>query len=193
MNASMDDMREKACSRLKEGYFEDAVELFSGCLLLNPDEAKTHYGRGMAHFQLKEWESAIADFEKATELDAKDPENHLAFAMSLAMDNRIYEAIDCYEALLAEKPQFVRAHIRLAMLYYQIGLILKGHRQLEIALASRPSLSERKTIEALKKEQLVLDKKRFYKPDFENLRQHDRASSAGFWGRIKHLLSGAKS
>ena len=188
MNASINEMRELAYEHLRGGYFEDALEVFSHCLLLEPGDARIYYGRGMAHLQLKKWKPAIADFEKARELDDEDPENCLALAISLAMDNKIYEAIDCYEALLARKPQLVRAHIQIAMLYYRLGVITRGHRQLDIALTFRPSLAERKMIEGLKKEQLALDKKRFYKPDFEELRRQNQVSSGAFLKKIQNLF-----
>ena len=189
MNTTSQEMKELAYQHLREGYFEDAVEAFSKCILADSNEAKIYYGRGVANFQLKRWKLAIADFKKAKELYADDPENCMALAMSLAIDNKIYEAIDCYEALLAKAPRLVRAHIQLAMLYYRIGVISKGHQQLDIALTSRPSLTERRTIEDLKKEQLTLDKRRFYKPDFEELRQLNQTSSSGFLKKIKSLFN----
>ena len=182
-------MIEQAYRQLKEGYFEDAVKAFSDCLLLEPTDAKVYYGRGMAHFQLKQWSLAISDFNKAKELNVEDPESCVSLAMSLAMDNKIYEAIEAFEALLAKKPPYVRAHIQLAQLYYKLGVITKGHRQLNIALASRPSLAERTTIEQLQKEQLALDKKRYYRPDFDALRQQNRTTSSGFFKKIKGLFN----
>jgi len=177
MKIITNEMKKQAYEHLRGGYFEDAVEAFSKCILLEPiepAEAKIYSGRGAAYFQLKKWKLAIADFEKARQLDVKDSENWLGLALSLAMDNKIYEAIDVYEALLAGNPRFVRAHIQLALLYYRLGVITKGHRQLDIALASVPSLNERRIIEGLKKEQLTLDKKRYYRPDFEALHRQNR-------------------
>ena len=181
-------MIEQAYGQLKEGYFEDAAEAFSDCLFLEPAEARAYYGRGMANFQLKKWERAVSDFQKAKELNPEDPENWVSLATSLAASNKIYDAIEVFETLLAKRPQYVRAHIQLAELYYRLGVITKGHRQLEAALQSRPSLSERKTIEELKKIQLTMDKKRFYRPDFEELRKQNRTNSSSFLKKIKNLF-----
>ncbi len=181
-------MIQEAYGQLKEGYFENAVEAFSECLLLEPREAKIYTGRGMAHFQLQKWALAAADFEKAKALDPDDPENSIGFAMSLAMENKIYEAIDVFEALIKRNPHYVRAHIQLAQLYYRLGVITKGHRQLDAASASRPSLAERRTIEQLKKEQLTLDKRRHYRPDFEALRHQNRISSGKFFSKLRSLF-----
>lgn len=168
---------------------EDAVEAFSDCLLLEPGDARVYSGRGVARFQLKQWPLAVSDFKKAVELDPEDPENWTGLAMGLASDNKIYEAIEVFETLLRKRPQYVRGHIQLARLYYQLGVIAKGHKQLETALTSRPSPAERKTIEELKKEQMAMDKKRYYRPDFEALRRQNQSRSPhGFFQRIRNLF-----
>ena len=177
----LEEKIERAFQKLKDGYFEDAQEVFTECLLSGYQEARAYSGRGMARFQLKNWASAAEDFKKAKELDPEDLENALGWAMSLAMVNKIYEAIAVFEDLLTDHPHFVRGHIQLGQLYYRLGVITKGHAQMDLALASRPALAERRTLEQLKKEQLALDKKRYYRPDFEALRKANKASASGSW------------
>ena len=169
-------MVEQAYEQLKEGSFEEAVESFSAYLLDGPEEAKAYAGRGMAYFQLKNWPLAVSDFTRAKELDGEEAENWIGLAMSLAMENKMYEAIDVFEGFLTGHPHHVRARVQLAQLYYRLGVIGKGHEQLDAALAARPSLSERRSIEKLKSEQLALDKKRYYRPDFEALRKQNRTA-----------------
>ena len=185
----MQEIREAAFQKLKEGYFEDARDAFSDYLLVESKDAKAYAGRAMAHFQLKDWPSATLDFKKATELDPDDLENPVGWAMSFAMDNKIYEAIGIFEKLLAEHPNFVRGHVQLGQLYYRLGVITKGHAQMDLALAARPSLVERRQIEQIKKEQMTLDKKRLYRPDFEALRQASQNSGLSPWiKKIKDFL-----
>ncbi len=160
----------QASARLRDGAFEEAIEQFSACLEVAPADARAYRGRAMASFQLQRWPQAVADFSKAKGLDPHEPEHWIGLAMSLAMDQKIYEAIGTFETFLADHPQHARAHIQLAQLYYRLGVITKGHRQLDLALAARPTLTERRTIESLKREQLTLDKRRYYRPDFEALR-----------------------
>ncbi len=181
-------MVEQAYAQLKEGHFEDAIQAFSKCLLLEPSEARAYSGRGTAHLQLRKWQPAAFDFSMAHKLDPADAESRIGLAISLASDNRIYEAIDVFEALLADHPHFVRARIQFAQLYYHMGVITKGHQELDAALASRPSLAERRTIEQLKKEQLTLDKKRYYRPDFEALRRQNRPLLGDFFKKLGALF-----
>ncbi len=176
VSLSFEEKLERANAQLQEGYFENAVEAFSEFLLSEPREAEAYRGRALAHFQLKSWTAAVSDFGRAKELNPDDPENWVGLGISLAMANQIYEAIDVFEGLLAKFPHYVRGHIQLGNLYYRLGIITKGHRQMDLALTCRPSLPERRMIEQLKKEQQALDKKRFYRPDFEELRLRNRTS-----------------
>ena len=170
-------MLKHAYEQLAAGALEDAVEAFSDCLRTDPGEARSHYGRGMAYFQLTQWPAATADFRQAKALNPAEPEYGLALAMGLAMGSAIYEAIAVFDELLAAHPQYVRGHIQLAQLYYRLGVITKGHRQLDAALAARPTAAERKAINELKGSQLALDKRRYYRPDFEALRRQHRSPS----------------
>jgi len=174
--APLKEILDKAQAHLAEGYFENAIEVFSEYLLIEPNEPEAYQGRALANFQVKNWNAAISDFKRAAELNPEEPENWVGLGMSLAMVNQIYEAIDAFEALIAKHPGYVRGHIQLGSLYYRLGIIKKGHEQMDLALASRPSLAERRMIEGFKKEQRVLDKRRFYKPDFEELRRRNKTS-----------------
>ena len=172
--SSLEEKLQHAQAQLAEGYFENAIEAFSEYLLVQSSEAKAYEGRGLAYFKIKNWSAALANFETAKQLNPDEPENWVGVAMSLAMQNEIYKAIDVFNELLAKYPEYARGHMQLGMLYYRLGVIKKGHEQMDLALASRPSLVERRTIEGYKKEQMLLDKKRFYRPDFEELRRKNK-------------------
>ena len=183
LSPSSEEIMEQACQKLRDGCFEDALDAFTHYLLLDPTEAKAYSGRGTAYFQLKKWALAADDFKRAREIDPEDLESGSGLAMSLAMDNKIYEAIEIFETLLARHPGYVRAHIQLGQLYYHLGVISKGHAQMDLALSARPSLEERRLIEQLQKEQRALDKRRYYRPDFEALRKQNQLSASGSWTR----------
>jgi|SRR5215471_19831701 len=167
----MEDLLNQANAHLKEGQFERAIEEFTECLSSKPHEVSALRGRGIAQFQLKKWNEAISDFSKARDLDPADLESWVSLGMSLAMDLKIYPAIDVLETLLEKHPDYARGHLQLGLLYFRLCVIAKGRHHMERALASRPTLVERRIIEKVLKEQNQLDKRRFYRPDFEALRQ----------------------
>ena len=164
-------MLEQAAQQLNKGSFENAIEAFTACLLVDPKESQALRGRATARFQLKDWSGAEAGFRKALELDSAEPENRLGVAMSLAMRLEVYPAIAEFETLTQQHPDFVRGHIQLALFQIKIGAITKGKSILQEALMHRPSMTERRFIEDTLTEQDKLDKGRYYRPDFEALKK----------------------
>ncbi len=164
-------MLEQASLQLKEGSLESAIEAFSACLLIAPQEASAYRGRATARFQLKDWTGAVSDFKRAQELDPGEPENGLGLGLTLAMQNEVYPAIAVFETVLQKHPDYVRAYIQLGVLHFKLVAIAKGRGYLQEALKHRPTLEERRYIETALKEQDKLDKSRYYRPDFEALRK----------------------
>ncbi len=171
-----DTLRAQAYEQLRDGLYEDAVSSFSACLAMEPKDAVALQGRAIASFQLKKWLAAQTDFSAAKVINPDDPENWIGLGISLAMQHRIYPAIDTIEALLARQPNHVRGYIQLGLLYFRLGLIPKGREVMQQGLAHRPTLAERRFIESNLQEQLKLDQKRYYRPDFEALH---RSKSSG--------------
>ncbi len=74
-NAQSDDNKEKLLNLISEyiagdkKYFDKAIEVFTQLIYLDPNNDKAYYNRGIIHFRKKAWSTAIADFEKAIELD----------------------------------------------------------------------------------------------------------------------------
>ena len=163
--------------QLAEGRFEEAAETFSAALSVDPQEPAALRGRGLGCVQLKQWPSAAADFAAARNLAPEDPENWVDLGICLAADGKVYPAIETFEALLAKRPAYVRGHIELGLLHVRLGAIPRGRQQLQQALACRPSIAERRFIEATLREQDRLDPKRYYRPDFEALRRQQKGVS----------------
>ncbi len=167
-------MLEQGHNLLREGRYEEAIESFTSCLAVNPETSRAYNGRAQAHFRLQKWPEASADFARAKELSPVDKESWLGLGMSLALENKIYEAIDVLEEMLKHFPAFVRGHIQLGQLQYKLCATAKGKEQLNLALANKPSLAERKIIEQVLKEEKILDQKRYYRPDFAALNKGDQ-------------------
>ncbi len=167
----VESLSKKGFSQLESGLFEDSIETFSLCLQMELEQAGLYSGRARARFQLKDWASAASDFDRARQLDPNSLEDWVGFGMSLAMGYKIYEAIDVFETLLTQHPNYVQGHVQLGALYFKIGAIAQGRREMEKACASRPTLAQRQMVEQILKEQNQLDKRRYYRPDFEELRR----------------------
>ena len=159
-----------ANASLREGWFERAVEEFTAALARSPELAGAYRGRALAYIQLKRLAEAREDFARARELDPEDLERWVGLGLSLAMAHEIYPALEVFETLLANHPDYVRGHLQLGLLYYKLCVTSKGRWHLERALACRPALAERRQIEEVLQEQAKLDRGRYYRPDFAALR-----------------------
>ena len=171
MTNAKDTLLEQGLAHLGEGLFEDAIDALSACLALDPRDVKALHGRAMARFKIKQWADAEADFAAATRLKEEDPELWSGLALSMAMQNKIYPAIAVFETLLERRPSYTQGRIELGLLNLKIGAIDRGRDHLEKALASRPTLAQRRLIESNLTEQKNLDKNRYYRPDFDRLRK----------------------
>lgn len=179
-------LMQQAYEQLAGGRFEEAVETFSAALAVDPDAAGAWRGRGLAHAQLKRWSLAAADFEAAAHRAPEESDHWIEWARSLAMDDQVYPAIGVFETLLTQQPACLRGHLELGLLHLRLGAIPKGRQQLQQALACRPSLEQRRQIEAILAQQDTLDRKRFYRPDFEALHREEEARRAvGFAARLR--------
>ena len=175
-----DTLKAQAFEQLQGGLLEEAVATLTACLSLQPDDPQALRGRGLAYTQLKQWPKASADFRAATRLAPDDPENWVELGVSLGMEDQVYPSIEIFETVLAKHPQHVRGHVQLGLLYFRLAAIAKGREQMQAALAAKPSLEERRQIEAVLREQDRLDKQRYYRPDFEALSKNRRGLSFGW-------------
>ena len=172
-------LMQQAYDQLTEGRFEEAVETFTASIAMAPQEARALRGRGLAYLQLKQWPLAAADFAAARDLTPDEADNWVNLGISLAMDHKMYPAIDVFEALLVRQPACVRGHLELGLLHLRLGAIPRGQAHLQKALTCRPTLEQRRLIEATLREQDTLDKKRYYRPDFEALHQRQAGTPSG--------------
>ncbi len=175
--------------QLEAGQWEEAIETFSAALVMSPHESRAHRGRGLASLQLRQWPAAAAAFECAKRSDPHDPDNWVDLGISLASDGKIYQALKVFEELLAREPSYVRGYMEFGVLYLRLGAIPKGRELLQQALTHHPTPTQRQMIESMIREQQRLDRKRFYRPDFEALY---RARVAARPGLIQAILKAVK-
>ena len=176
-NQAVEAMIEQGFEQLRDGHFEAAIEAFTTVHHLEPQDDRPLRGRGVAYTQIKEASKAEQDFRAAMERNEGHPDNWMGLALSLAMQNRIYDAIGVYEALLERQPGYIPGRIQMGRLYFKVGVIAKGKEEFEKVLTLRPNLEQRRLVEATLKEQAKLDQGRYYRPDFEKLRKRSGGPS----------------
>src|SRR5262245_33063135 len=120
--------------KLKEGLFEDAIDAFTAALSDDPQDAQALHGRASAFFQLNKWADAEPDFRAGRSADDRNPETWCGLALSLAMQEKIYPALETFEAAISRFPAYLPGQLQLGQLYFKLGAIAKGKEAFQRAL-----------------------------------------------------------
>jgi len=101
---------------LKEGKYGEALEQFNLAVSVNPDDALSLSGRGLALYFLNRDEESLREASKAKEIDPRDPEvlENLGY---------IYYNIGAIEEALKEQRKAVKLHPNSFLSHYNLGTI----------------------------------------------------------------------
>ncbi len=112
---------EASTSEEKQNAFEKAIRHYTEALALKTDDPDIYYNRGLAHFNIDEYNNAISDYTKAIELkpDYADAYYHrgLTYVNSGQYDN----AISDYTKAIELKPDYADAYYHRGLTYVNSG------------------------------------------------------------------------
>jgi len=123
------------------GDYDQAV----GLLKKIPDSDKDPQLLGMLAFgytRARDYDNAIATYEKALALDSENQEIRRAYAEALMSGNKLDAARKQIEEILKADPDDGPTHLRLAQLDRQEGLYVEARKELERAKALLPDNAE---------------------------------------------------
>jgi putative GTP pyrophosphokinase len=121
---SIDDLLLSALTAHNENRFEDAVRLYGGILVLNPDKtvrSLIYNHRGMAHFAQSKYQDAITDFTSALDLDEKSYKAAYYRGVVHSVLRQYAGAIDDYTLSLKINPSQAFCLFRRGQAYYHLG------------------------------------------------------------------------
>lgn len=121
-------------TELQAGHFEEAVDLISGAVAVQPNTGVYHVNLAAALRSLRRIDEAIAEAEKAIVLDANLAAQgyHIA-ALAFVDAGQPQDAIDCWVKALEAKPEFAEAHLSIASLMDSMGKYFFAVTQQEYA------------------------------------------------------------
>ena len=120
--------RAKLHTELGSLYFQNgnlivALEELTIAISINPNYAQAYSTRGLVLFYIKEMESAEKDFQRALDLDAKDPEISNNYGWFLCQTGKVKESIPHFQRAiknpLYQTPEI--AHLNAGACYIKLG------------------------------------------------------------------------
>ena len=133
MQLFLNSEHEKAYQLLKNQSFQEALVLFDNLVYLFPEEANLYSDRGVLHIHLKNKNEAIADFDKAVELDKNYGYRYAARAYAKDFFGDTEAALVDYELAIALDPEDAISINNLGLLQEKLGYQKKAKANCERA------------------------------------------------------------
>ena len=109
---------------------------------INPRRADVYYQRGNTFQELDDYESALADYTKATQCDGEFVDAHFNLGLLCLETHKCSQAIDGFTEVLRISSDDANARINRAMSYANLGQFEEAIRDLDKAIELRPQDTE---------------------------------------------------
>lgn len=95
-NTDIDNLYQSAISLHHEGELSRAIKFYRQLIDQVPDVAELHYNLGLAYFDLEDYGSAIAAYERASALNPQDGDTYFNLGLAYKMDGQYARAEETY-------------------------------------------------------------------------------------------------
>ena len=127
-------LRASAHRRAKQGDFIGAIALLTQLITRHPKHAVDYNNRGLIYFQSGQGEKALADYNKALQLNPELDSAYNNRANYYASSGKLAEALTDYEMALDLNPGNTRTWINQAITFRELGLCDLALENLDMAL-----------------------------------------------------------
>jgi tetratricopeptide (TPR) repeat protein len=127
-----------ASGLIRQSRYAEAVRLLQQAEALSPQSPGIHHYLGYALWKQDQWARAEAEFQKAHQLDRKNPYTLYFLARIAQSTQHIDESIRWYESILSLGPAIYDTNQRLGQLYIDRGQLGQGRSSIEAALKETP-------------------------------------------------------
>jgi len=101
---------------------QGAIETLEKVLRIDPDNAKAHFGLGMAlSDRSSEYDRSLSHLRRAIELEPTNPTAHYMAGRVLTAQEQLDEALQALQRSLELSPDLADAHYRIALVYTRLG------------------------------------------------------------------------
>jgi len=127
-------LRTLARSKAKQGDYTSAIALLTQLIVRHPTDAIGYNNRGLIYFQSGQREKALADYNRALQLNPELDSAYNNRANYYASIGQLGEALADYEKALDLNPGNVRTWINQAITFRELGLYDLALENLDMAL-----------------------------------------------------------
>ena len=137
-NAGVKDLFDTASGLIRQSRFREAADLLQKAETLSPGTPAIHHYLGYAWWKQDQWDAAQKEFQRAHELDPKDPYTLYFLARIAQSTSRAGEAIGYYERIGRLGTPVYDTNQRLGQLYLDAGNLENARQNIEAALKQTP-------------------------------------------------------
>lgn len=123
VQGTIDDLILAAMHAHNSGHLDEAISIYTQIIDSHPNaiaESVVRKHRGMAYFTENNYESALLDFQKSSELDPKNFRSLYYEGIVHAILHKWENAVDCYTRSISLNEYHSHAFFRRAMAYYEL-------------------------------------------------------------------------
>ncbi|MGC9037750.1 MAG: AAA family ATPase [Candidatus Micrarchaeia archaeon] len=120
-NPQAKELYTKAGELFEQNRFEEAIDLYSQAIKLDPVYSNAYFNRALSYAMLNRYENAKLDAQKVLELEPNSYDAPYVMGLICEYEGKLDEAKEWYERSLAKNPNYEQAKTRLAMLTAKLG------------------------------------------------------------------------
>lgn len=152
--SSLDDLLLQGLLAHNSGYYEKAIKIYTRLLLQDDKKIKSlvYVHRGMAFFAESKYETALADFNEALEINPQSARTLYLRGVTYRMLDRLPEALADLRKAIALDPHQAEYWFAKAQLYFHSGDYLAARQDCESAVRLEPDSKELEQFMQLLKE-----------------------------------------
>lgn len=139
---SIDELFQKACRLHQSGDLEHSRAGFEEVLRYASSHDRAAHLAGVTCLQLRDVPAAIQHFQRAIQLNSRDPSYHLNLSVAYSSINEFQKAIDACQRGIALEPQNVKAICQLARFYEHVHRRVDAIECYRRALLIEPNRSD---------------------------------------------------
>lgn len=109
------------CCEFKCENYNSAIEIFSGLITSEPNWSRPMYNLGQVFFKLQDEKKAFLLFERAAQVNEKDPDAYFYLGVYFEKMRNWVKAIECYKKSIALDTYEIEPHINITKCYCNVG------------------------------------------------------------------------